>query len=72
MAAVIKAVNAKIRSNPVSDYLCSTRTFFHDSPIIPEHRARKTMSEVFLLGRSNPPNYPSTTQNISVQILQLL
>ncbi|KAH6898361.1 hypothetical protein B0T10DRAFT_105985 [Thelonectria olida] len=24
MAAVIKAINAKIRSNPVSDYLCST------------------------------------------------
>ncbi|KAM0347055.1 hypothetical protein ACHAPU_004994 [Fusarium lateritium] len=24
MAAVIKAVNAKIRSNPVSDYICST------------------------------------------------
>lgn len=25
MAALIKALNAKIRSNPVSDYLCSTR-----------------------------------------------
>ncbi|OLN97000.1 putative mitochondrial pyruvate carrier 1 [Colletotrichum chlorophyti] len=24
MAAVIKAINAKIRSNPVSDYVCST------------------------------------------------
>ncbi|KAF4992099.1 small nuclear ribonucleoprotein B B [Fusarium heterosporum] len=24
MAAVIKALNAKIRSNPVSDYICST------------------------------------------------
>lgn len=26
MAAFIKAVNAKIRSNPVTDYICSTRT----------------------------------------------
>lgn len=25
MAALIKAANAKIRSNPVSDYFCSTR-----------------------------------------------
>lgn len=25
MAAAVKALNAKIRSNPVSDYLCSTR-----------------------------------------------
>lgn len=27
MAALVKALNAKIRSNPVSDYLCSTREF---------------------------------------------
>lgn len=27
MAAFIKAANAKIRSNPVSDYVCSTRTY---------------------------------------------
>lgn len=27
MAALIKAANAKIRSNPVSDYICSTRTY---------------------------------------------
>lgn len=27
MAAAIKALNAKIRSNPVTDYFCSTRTF---------------------------------------------
>lgn len=26
MAAFVKAVNAKIRSNPVTDYVCSTRT----------------------------------------------
>ena len=26
MAAAIKALNAKIRSNPVTDYFCSTRT----------------------------------------------
>ena len=26
MAAVVKALNAKIRSNPVANYLCSTRT----------------------------------------------
>lgn len=25
MAAAIKALNAKIRSNPVTDYFCSTR-----------------------------------------------
>jgi hypothetical protein len=25
MAAAIKALNAKIRSNPVADYFCSTR-----------------------------------------------
>lgn len=29
MAAAIKALNARIRANPVSDYLCSTR----ESPI---------------------------------------
>lgn len=27
MAAAIKAINAKIRSNKVADYVCSTRTF---------------------------------------------
>jgi hypothetical protein len=27
MAAVIKAINAKIRSNAVLDYVCSTRTY---------------------------------------------
>lgn len=27
MAALIKAANAKIRSNPVTDYICSTRTY---------------------------------------------
>jgi hypothetical protein len=26
MAAFIKAINAKIRSNPALDYFCSTRT----------------------------------------------
>ncbi|CAI0650700.1 unnamed protein product [Colletotrichum noveboracense] len=26
MAAIVKAINAKIRSNPVTDYVCSTRT----------------------------------------------
>ncbi|KJR83376.1 pyruvate transporter MPC1 [Sporothrix schenckii 1099-18] len=28
MAAFIKAANAKIRSNPVTDYICSTRMYF--------------------------------------------
>jgi hypothetical protein len=28
MAAAIKALNAKIRSNKYSDYFCSTRTFY--------------------------------------------
>ena len=27
MAALIKAANAKIRSNPMLDYVCSTRTY---------------------------------------------
>jgi hypothetical protein len=27
MAAAIKALNAKIRSNKYTDYFCSTRTF---------------------------------------------
>lgn len=27
MAAFVKAANAKIRSNPWSDYICSTREF---------------------------------------------
>lgn len=31
MAALVKAINAKIRSNPVSDYFCSTRK---SSPIV--------------------------------------
>jgi hypothetical protein len=25
MAAAIKAINARIRANPVTDYICSTR-----------------------------------------------
>ncbi|KAF1845649.1 uncharacterized protein K460DRAFT_366493 [Cucurbitaria berberidis CBS 394.84] len=29
MAAAIKALNAKIRSNKYTDYFCSTRTFLH-------------------------------------------
>ncbi|KAJ0312275.1 hypothetical protein COL5a_001957 [Colletotrichum fioriniae] len=37
MAAIVKAINAKIRSNPVSDYVCSTRTppalTDHDTPV---------------------------------------
>lgn len=28
MAAAIKAINAKIRSNKVLDYVCSTRTYY--------------------------------------------
>ncbi|CAD0110454.1 unnamed protein product [Aureobasidium uvarum] len=30
MAAAIKALNAKIRSNPYTDYLCSTRECSHE------------------------------------------
>jgi hypothetical protein len=34
MAAAIKALNAKIRSNPVSDYFCSTREYLTiESPL---------------------------------------
>ena len=29
MAAAIKALNAKIRSNKYTDYICSTRTYPH-------------------------------------------
>jgi len=29
MAAAIKALNARIRANPVADYFCSTREFLH-------------------------------------------
>lgn len=38
MAAVIKAINAKIRSNKVTDYLCSTRTYPYSisSPSFPQ------------------------------------
>jgi hypothetical protein len=32
MAAFIKAVNAKIRANPMLSYVCSTRT---SSPVLP-------------------------------------
>lgn len=35
MAAAIKALNARIRSNPVTDYFCSTR----ESPPIPKTRS---------------------------------
>jgi hypothetical protein len=31
MAAAMKALNAKIRSNKYTDYFCSTRTFYPDS-----------------------------------------
>jgi hypothetical protein len=33
MAAAIKALNAKIRSNKYSDYFCSTRTFYPDAAL---------------------------------------
>lgn len=33
MAAAIKALNAKIRSNKYSDYFCSTRTFLPGSAV---------------------------------------
>lgn len=38
MAAAIKALNAKIRANPVLDYVCSTREFsFISFPIYRLH-----------------------------------
>lgn len=38
MAAVIKAINARIRANPVTDYVCSTRTYLlpSDTRISPD------------------------------------
>jgi len=33
MAAAIKALNARIRSNPTTDYLCSTRTFLSQAAL---------------------------------------
>lgn len=38
MAAAIKAINAKIRSNKVLDYVCSTRTYHHPNCIPAETR----------------------------------
>lgn len=38
MAAAIKALNAKIRANPVLDYVCSTREFSYNS--FPAYTAR--------------------------------
>lgn len=43
MAATIKAINAKIRSNKVLDYVCSTRTYSLDPefPALSGHRDRQ-------------------------------
>ncbi|CAI7652937.1 unnamed protein product [Penicillium discolor] len=41
MAAVIKAINAKIRSNSVLDYVCSTRTYRPRFPFRPEIGQRR-------------------------------
>ena len=47
MAAVIKAINAKIRSNSVLDYVCSTRTYRPQFPFPSRDRppANKTEGE---------------------------
>lgn len=43
MAAAIKAINAKIRSNKALDYFCSTRTFkLHRYPLRVPDRDRPT------------------------------
>jgi len=39
MAAAIKALNAKIRSNPYTDYLCSTRESPFENEMLPLRRA---------------------------------
>jgi hypothetical protein len=49
MAAAIKAINAKIRSNKVLDYLCSTRTCCNPLPVrvsrtSSRHRHRPAMN----------------------------
>ena len=38
MAAAIKALNAKIRSNPYTDYLCSTRESSPEDKPLPLRR----------------------------------
>ena len=46
MAAAIKALNAKIRSNPVSDYFCSTRTLIRNTQLACLCRALQERCEV--------------------------
>jgi hypothetical protein len=50
MAAFFKAVNAKIRANPMLSYVCSTRTF--EVPLLsstPWKGARKQLLPIGLL-----------------------
>lgn len=58
MAAVIKALNAKIRANPVSDYLCSTRKSafpaFISARVLP-HDGRESAFNNRLLESRKPP-----------------
>lgn len=62
MAAAIKALNAKIRSNPYTDYLCSTRELLLpqlrlESGIAPRSNTRKG---VMSCARPSPTMPPST------------
>ena len=41
MAATVKAINAKIRSNKVLDYFCSTRTFSMSPRSVPGRLSRE-------------------------------
>ncbi len=64
MAAAIKALNAKIRSNPVSDYLCSTRK--PASPVSPfPLRARNKLTRCMptrQISGARPPISASPSQ----------
>jgi hypothetical protein len=42
MAAAIKALNAKIRSNKYADYFCSTRTYCPPSAVFPRGHPRRS------------------------------
>lgn len=49
MAAAIKALNAKIRSNPYTDYICSTRELpREDKPLISRRILRHNHNHLVL------------------------
>lgn len=65
MAAAIKAINAKIRSNKVLDYVCSTRTYrFSTLSERPNIQLHLQLQHAYQSTRSSSPTVPKPTNTM--------